>query len=148
MNDNKENSVNENTALARNDEQLGFLGEVWEKIRLVYKLMLDPEVPLYLKLLPFAGIVYLLLPFDFLPDVIPGLGQLDDLTILIVGAKVFIDMAPHQIVERHIRNMRLRESSIPTSSEMKTSDYLEDDPDIIEGIIIDEANDVDLSGNS
>ena len=65
MSENEERSVNEDTALAQRDDQQGFFGELWQRVRLVYKLFLDPEVPIYLKVLPFAAIVYLLFPFDF-----------------------------------------------------------------------------------
>jgi uncharacterized membrane protein YkvA (DUF1232 family) len=136
MNDHEEKSVNDNTKLAQNKESLTFFSELWEKIRLVYRLFLDPEVPIYLKALPFIGVVYLLIPFDFLPDVIPGLGQLDDLTILIIGAKMFIDMAPRQAVERHIESMRSQRDRL--SADNDEEEYLQEDPDIIEGIIINE----------
>lgn len=82
-----------------------FLQELWTQIKLVYYLLRDRDVPIYLKALPFAGLVYILFPIDFLPDVIPVLGQLDDLTVLIVGLKVFIEMAPVDIVTRYMDQM-------------------------------------------
>ncbi len=85
----------------------GFFREVWQQARLVYYLLRDPEVPFYLKLVPFVAVVYLLWPFDFLPDVFVGLGQLDDLTALLVGAKVFIEMAPPQVVAHHMEQIRV-----------------------------------------
>ncbi|MEZ4519680.1 MAG: DUF1232 domain-containing protein [Chloroflexota bacterium] len=83
-----------------------FLQELWQQIKLVYYLLRDGNVPIYMKLLPFVGIAYVLFPLDFIPDVIPGLGQLDDLTILIVGLKVFIEMAPADIVTYYLDLMR------------------------------------------
>jgi uncharacterized membrane protein YkvA (DUF1232 family) len=94
---------------AATTEQLtdpGFLQELWQQIKLVYYLLRDSDVPIYLKILPFAGIFYILFPIDFLPDVIPVLGQLDDLTVLIVGLKVFIEMAPVDVVTRYMDQMR------------------------------------------
>ena len=70
-------------------------------MRLVWQLIRSPEVPLYLKILPALAFIYILIPTDFIPDFIPGLGQLDDLTALIVGAKVFIELAPQDVVARH-----------------------------------------------
>lgn len=84
----------------------GFLMELWQQIKLVFYLLRDRDVPLYLKVLPFAGLLYVLFPIDFIPDVIPVLGQLDDLTILIVGLKVFIEMAPANIVAQYMDQMR------------------------------------------
>ena len=60
---------------------------------MAWYLVRSPEVPLYLKLLPALAVVYVLLPTDFIPDVFPVLGQLDDVTALLVGAKVFIELA-------------------------------------------------------
>ncbi|HEY1409638.1 MAG TPA: DUF1232 domain-containing protein, partial [Promineifilum sp.] len=98
--DNKEKS------LAGQVKDIGFLGELWQQIRLVYYLIRDKDVPIYLKLLPLLGIGYILFPIDFAPDFIPVLGQLDDLTLLIIGAKVFIEMAPPEIVARYSAQMR------------------------------------------
>lgn len=79
----------------------GFWREIWQQVRLVLALIRDPEVPSYLKLLPLAAILYVIFPLDFAPDIYPILGQLDDLTALLVGAKVFVEMAPPEIVARH-----------------------------------------------
>jgi uncharacterized membrane protein YkvA (DUF1232 family) len=127
--------VKDITKSGENKDQPGFFQEIWQQIRLVYKLLLDPEVPIYLKVLPFVAVVYLLLPFDFLPDVIPGLGQLDDLTILIIGAKMFIDMAPQEVVQRHLRSLQSASNRIAREG-TQGDDMGDEDADIIEGIII------------
>lgn len=87
-------------------KELGFLGELWQQIRLVFYLIKDREVPIYLKVLPFIGVLYTLFPIDIVADFVPVLGQLDDLTILLIGAKVFIEMAPPQVVARYVAQMR------------------------------------------
>jgi uncharacterized membrane protein YkvA (DUF1232 family) len=138
MSNNEEQIVNEDTALIQNEDHPGFFGELWQQVRLVYKLLLDPEVPIYLKVLPFAALVYLVFPFDFLPDFIPGLGQLDDITILIVGAKMFIDMAPNQVVERHIQGMRGQGDNVTAGDEQTVEGLYADDPDVIEGVVIED----------
>ena len=47
--------------------------------RLVFALMRDRRVPLAAKLILPAAVVYVVLPIDILPDIIPVLGQIDDL---------------------------------------------------------------------
>jgi uncharacterized membrane protein YkvA (DUF1232 family) len=84
----------------------GFWREIWQQARLVYYLLRDPQVPFYLKLIPFAAVLYLLWPIDLLADVVPVLGQLDDLTALIVTSKVFVELAPQQIVAQHLNKIR------------------------------------------
>lgn len=87
-------------------DDLGFFAELWRQVRLVFYLIKDRDVPIYLKLLPFLGIFYILFPIDFITDFVPVLGQLDDLTIMVIGLKVFIEMAPTQVVERYLTQMR------------------------------------------
>ena len=104
-------------------KEIGFWREIVHQARLVYYLLRDPEVPFYLKLIPFIGIVYLFFPLDFVPDVLVGLGQLDDLTILLIGSKIFIEMAPPHIIAKHRHAIRL-------------SDGYEDTSDIEDAIVI------------
>lgn len=91
-----------------NIKDVGFLGELWQQVRLVFYLIKDREVPIYLKVLPLVGVLYTLFPIDIITDVVPVLGQLDDLTILLIGAKVFIEMAPPQVVARYMDQMNSR----------------------------------------
>ena len=48
----------------------------------------------------------MLFPIDLITDIIPVLGQVDDLMILTIGAKVFIEMAPAQVVAKYMAQMR------------------------------------------
>ena len=138
MSDNKDESVNRETALTTNTKDPGFWRELWQQLRLVYYLMLDPEVPIFLKVLPLVAVIYLLFPIDFVPDVVPVLGQLDDVTILIVGLKVFIEMTPPQVVARYMQRIRAADGYGYMPEENVVG--LDDDPDIIEGVILDEEN--------
>jgi uncharacterized membrane protein YkvA (DUF1232 family) len=56
--------------------------------------MREPRVPWLIKALPLFATLYLILPLDFLPDVIPLLGQLDDLGIMLVALQVFLRLCP------------------------------------------------------
>lgn len=143
MSEKEDKSVNEDMALAPHDDKQGFIGGLWQQLRLVYKLFLDPEVPIYLKVLPIAAVAYLLFPFDFIPDVIPGLGQIDDITILVLGAKMFIEMAPQQAVARHLRSMRAQGDDTAAIDEQPLGEFYSSDPDVIEGVIIEDGDVVD-----
>ena len=140
MSEKEDRSVNDDMVLAPHDDKQGFLGGLWQQLRLVQKLFLDPEVPIYLKALPIAAVVYLLFPFDFIPDVIPGLGQLDDITILVLGAKMFIEMAPQQVVARHLQSMRAQGDNTPVVDERPVDEFYSSDPDVIEGVIIEDGS--------
>lgn len=106
MENKDEKSVMNLETIAGKRHDPGFFREVWQQARLVYALLRDPEVPYYLKLLPFTAVLYLLFPFDLLPDLVPVVGQLDDLTALLVGAKLFVELTPPHIVARHMEKIR------------------------------------------
>jgi uncharacterized membrane protein YkvA (DUF1232 family) len=94
---------NMSTSLPTTASDEGFWREMWRQARLAWYLIRSPEVPLYLKVLPAMAVVYVLIPTDFIPDVFPVIGQLDDITALLVGAKVFIEMAPQEVVARYVQ---------------------------------------------
>lgn len=116
MKEEKNNSNREvESILAEKVEEVGFWREIWQQLRLVFYLLRDPEVPFYLKLLPFAGILYLLFPFDLLTDFAPVLGQVDDITALLISSKVFIELAPPAVVTRHMQAIREQDGFVPSA---------------------------------
>jgi uncharacterized membrane protein YkvA (DUF1232 family) len=54
-------------------------------VLLLYYLMKSPEVPIKKKASIAAALGYFILPFDFLPDLIPLIGFADDLSVLLFG---------------------------------------------------------------
>ena len=51
-------------------------------VKLLYRLLLDSRVPLTEKTLVVGVIAYAVSPLDFIPDVIPFIGQVDDLYLV------------------------------------------------------------------
>ena len=70
--------------------------------RLVWRLLLDPRVPLKLKLLLPVAIAYLILPFDIVPDAVPVLGRIDDLVVLVGSLFMFFRMIPRDVIADHL----------------------------------------------
>ncbi len=81
----------------------GTLAQVVRSFQLVWRLMADPRVPGMTKLIIPGVIFYVLLPLDIIPDVIPVLGQLDDLAVVFFGIRFFIEMCPADVVMEHRR---------------------------------------------
>ncbi len=63
--------------------------------RLTLRLLRDPRVPAYLKLLPLASLLYLLFP-----DLFPG--PLDDVTAFFVGMYLFVRLSPQEVVQEYL----------------------------------------------
>lgn len=80
---------------------LGVLSELVQHVRLAWRLLWDRRVPLWTKLVPLASLAYIIWPLDLLADVVPGLGQLDDLTIVLLGIKAFVSLAPDALVRQY-----------------------------------------------
>lgn len=86
--------------------------EVWvrEALSLVPNLVVliggllnDPDIPPRTKVVFLASLGYVILPFDLIPDRIPGLGQLDDLLIVTLGLHVLLNETNQIVVTDHWR---------------------------------------------
>jgi len=70
------------------------MGALFADLRLAWRLMREPRVPAIAKAIPALAALYVVSPLDFVPDMLPVLGQLDDLGILILSVKVFLRLCP------------------------------------------------------
>lgn len=96
-------------------ETLGFFTRLWARFRLAWRLFRDPRAPLWPKILMPAGMLaYLIFPLDFLPDITPFVGQLDDLTIIALGMQAFVSACPKALVDEHMARI-LGQISAPAS---------------------------------
>ena len=53
-----------------------------------------------------AGLAYVVVPIDLIPDAIPILGQADDLTVLLLVLDLFIANAPKEVREEQVERAR------------------------------------------
>jgi uncharacterized membrane protein YkvA (DUF1232 family) len=84
---------------------IGFWAGLIRQFRLAWRLLWDPRVPVWTKLVPFGALLYIISPIDFVPDWFLGLGQLDDLGVLLLGVRLFTALMPDEIVLQHLRAM-------------------------------------------
>ncbi len=69
--------------------------------RMVWGILRDPRTPIGLKGMLAAALAYVVMPVDLIPDVIPILGQADDLTVLLLVLDLFIQNAPPEVRAEH-----------------------------------------------
>jgi uncharacterized membrane protein YkvA (DUF1232 family) len=116
------------------DENLNFFLNLILQSRLVWMLFRDPRVPLWLKALPIGSLVYLVSPLDFLPDTIPLLTQLDDVAVLLIGFRLFIEMCPSDVVEEHMQTLTGKHEKWEVNAKTQSKTAGEADADtVIEG---------------
>ena len=87
--------------LARSLPQLQDSRHVRE-LKLMRRLLLDERVPLWQKAIPVAAAVYLVSPLDLIPDMLPVVGQLDDLVVLLGSMRLFRSLVPAALIEEHL----------------------------------------------
>ena len=83
----------------KSHESPGFLTDLIKKFRLAWFLIKDNTVPFTTKLIPFIILLYVVSPVDILPDLLPILGQIDDLALIIMGLDIFINNSPRSVVQ-------------------------------------------------
>lgn len=82
---------------------LGTIRQLPSFLRLFAGLLIDGRVSLLDRLLVVAAAAYLVSPLDFVPDVIPFLGQVDDVFLLVAAVQRLVKRAGREVVMRHWR---------------------------------------------
>ena len=85
---------------------INFFQQLVQQFRLSWALLLDSRVPLVLKIIPLGAVAYVLSPIDLIPDLLPLLGQLDELGVLMTALTMFNSMAPADVAAEHIERIR------------------------------------------
>ncbi len=70
-------------------------------VRLIARLVAEPRVPRAVKIALAAAAVYLLNPFDLIPDFIPIVGYLDDLLVAAVVVDGVLGAVDRELVLRY-----------------------------------------------
>lgn len=103
-------------------DRAGLLADIIREFRLVWRLLRDPRVPVWTKLVPLAAALYIVFPLDLVNDLFVGLGQLDDLAILFLGMELFVSLSPAVVVEEIRRELRFGRSWGEAQREARTVD--------------------------
>lgn len=76
--------------------------------RLSLRLLREPMVPAWAKALFPVAALYLVSPFDVLPDVLVGPGMIDDVLVLAGALKLFVALCPRAAVGFHRQALSTR----------------------------------------
>jgi uncharacterized membrane protein YkvA (DUF1232 family) len=63
----------------------------------LFQIFRDKRTPLVAKILPFLALAYVLFPLDILPDFIPIIGQIDDLTVVLYILSTALNKVPDEV---------------------------------------------------
>ena len=77
----------------------GIFHDLSNRIKLIVRLMSDPRVSPLLKLIPVGALIYLIFP-----DLAPG--PIDDAAVLWMGAYLFVELCPPDVVAEHLAKMQ------------------------------------------
>jgi uncharacterized membrane protein YkvA (DUF1232 family) len=81
----------------------GGLWMVLRQARLAWRLLRDERVPAPVKLIVPAALLYLVSPLDVVPDLVPLLGQVDDVSLVMLALLAFLKLCPREVVAEHER---------------------------------------------
>ncbi|MFN2216776.1 MAG: YkvA family protein [Anaerolineales bacterium] len=85
----------------------GLLQEIIRQVKLVWLLLKDKRVNVFLKTLPLLSLVYLVVPFDLAPGIaLPVIGALDDAAVVWIGTALFVGLCPPEVVEEHMNTLK------------------------------------------
>jgi uncharacterized membrane protein YkvA (DUF1232 family) len=84
-------------------------------VRLATRLVREPSVPVWAKAVVPLWLLYLVSPIDFLPDVLPVLGQMDDIALAYAALRVFLRVCPPAAVAFHSAALAARRPFIRMS---------------------------------
>ena len=83
------------------DRMKGLLMFLPNMVKLLGKLLTDARVPTVEKALFVAAIVYVISPLDFIPDIFPFIGQVDDVYVVALTHLRLIYRTDESVVREH-----------------------------------------------
>jgi uncharacterized membrane protein YkvA (DUF1232 family) len=84
-----------------------------DQLRLAFRLIREPRVPVLTRAVPLLAALYLVWPLDFIPDILPGLGQLDDLGVVVFALELFLRLCPARAKAFHESALARRQRYAP-----------------------------------
>ena len=74
---------------------------LWRNGRLAWRLFRDPRTPLRAKLILVATVLFVVSPINWLPNMIPFVGEIEDVALLSLGIELFFKAVPDWLRAEH-----------------------------------------------
>lgn len=71
-------------------------------VRLYWRLFRDRRVSMLAKALLVLTLLYVVWPFDVIPDFLPVVGEMDDLGVVLGGLWLFVRLCPPEVVRERV----------------------------------------------
>ncbi len=71
-----------------------------QRLNYYFLILSDRQTPWYVKLILTVGLLYIIVPMDFLSDTIPFFGWLDDLAIASFIIAMALRLVPKEVMDR------------------------------------------------
>jgi uncharacterized membrane protein YkvA (DUF1232 family) len=80
-------------------------GNVIDQLALAWRLLGDERIPFWQKIFPMVGAAYMFI-FPDLIGQIPVIDELDDLAIVSLAIYLMVRVAPKEVVQEHLRQLK------------------------------------------
>jgi len=104
----------------------GVMRDLVLRFKLIVRLMGDSRVNPFVKLLPLASLAYLIWPIDLI-SVVPGVSALDDVALISLGAYMFIEFCPSDVVEEHMQQLTSNMDTVSSHDEIVDAEAVDMD---------------------
>jgi len=104
----------------------GVMRDLLLRVKLIARLMGDRRVNPFVKLLPLASLAYLIWPIDLAPGLaLPVVGALDDVALVSLGAYLFIEFCPPDVVQEHMQKLTSNMDVVEGSDEIVDAETID-----------------------
>ncbi len=114
---------NKPTVSKSSEKQVSVMTGLVNQLRLVWLLLRDGRVSNWAKSVVPLSLLYTISPIDFIPDVILGFGQLDDLGVILLGLALFVKLSPPELVEYYRKQIEFGSDSDNDDEETVDTTY-------------------------
>jgi uncharacterized membrane protein YkvA (DUF1232 family) len=74
-------------------------GQLWKQFRVLPRALVHPRVPWYAKAVCGCAVLYISSPIQLIPNLIPVIGQMDDVAVIVLSIKFLKRTVPADVME-------------------------------------------------